>query len=249
MGSLFYRLWHWWLGLNGRDRATIILEVLGIAVVAAYTTVAAIQWHALKKANRINRMLAQAAKESADAEIATNRAWIVPSDGPQRNSGPVELYWTNAGKNPAVRVRGTAEYATQRPHHFLDGCDTLAKTMVIKSTETAKGRVAVSVPGEQVQTVMAASGGWWIEQPYLLSDRSFQMTLQEVPKDWNRPLVAQQTHVLLIHGCIWYTDALTHQERTTEFCYDATRSLSPITGTVENNLIFCPEPPEALVLR
>lgn len=32
-----YRLWHWWISLTGRDRATIILEVLGILVVSAYT--------------------------------------------------------------------------------------------------------------------------------------------------------------------------------------------------------------------
>jgi hypothetical protein len=248
MGSFFYRLWHWWLGLDGRDRATIILEVLGIAVVAAYTTVAAFQWGALKKANLINRIVAQAAKESTDAEVATNRAWIVPTDGPQKNPSTVELYWKNAGKTPAVRVRGTAEYASQWPHHFSDGCNTLAQTMVIKNTKTGKGSVTASVPGEEVRTVMAASGGWWVEQPYLLPDRSFQMTLEEVPNDWNRPLIGHQIHILLIHGCVWYTDALTNQERTTEFCYDASHSLSPVTGTVESTLIFCPGP-GALVLR
>ena len=59
MISLFYRFWHWWLGLYGKDRATIILEVVGIAVVAAYTTVAAFQWCAMQKANRINRIVAK----------------------------------------------------------------------------------------------------------------------------------------------------------------------------------------------
>ena len=43
-----YRLCHWWIGLAGKDRAIIILDIIGIAVVAAYT------WQA-RKANWLTR--------------------------------------------------------------------------------------------------------------------------------------------------------------------------------------------------
>lgn len=67
------RLLHWWLNLAGKDRATLILEILGIVVVIAYTTVAKLQWKQMKKAAK--------AAESAN-EVATNtlrksqRPWI-----------------------------------------------------------------------------------------------------------------------------------------------------------------------------
>jgi hypothetical protein len=67
-----YRLWHWWLGLHGRDRATIILEVIGILVVTAYTTVAALQWHQMKAATEATKRAADAANESAKAATAAN---------------------------------------------------------------------------------------------------------------------------------------------------------------------------------
>jgi hypothetical protein len=45
----FRRLWQWWCGLSGTDRATIVLEFVGIVVVALYTTIAAFQWDTMRK--------------------------------------------------------------------------------------------------------------------------------------------------------------------------------------------------------
>jgi hypothetical protein len=48
--SWLYRLWHWWLGPCGKDRATITLEIIGILLVAVYTYEA---W----KANRLTQQI------------------------------------------------------------------------------------------------------------------------------------------------------------------------------------------------
>jgi hypothetical protein len=62
----FVKLLDWWYVLTGKDRATIILEITGIVVVGVYTTVAALQWC---------KMI-----EATNAQVATIRAWLVPTD-------------------------------------------------------------------------------------------------------------------------------------------------------------------------
>jgi len=47
------------------NRASLILEGLGILVVSAYTTVAALQWCQMRKATHLTKLAADAAKNSA----------------------------------------------------------------------------------------------------------------------------------------------------------------------------------------
>src|ERR1700737_3329778 len=96
--SGLYRLWHWWLGLSGKDRATIILELIGILVVAAYTKVAAMQWLQMRDAT-------EASKESADAAVAATRAWLVFDSFqlvPIGATFKIVLVLENAGKTPLI---------------------------------------------------------------------------------------------------------------------------------------------------
>jgi hypothetical protein len=91
------RLWHWWLGLSGSARATIVLEVIGILVVAAYTTIAGLQW-----------------KQSADNFVASQRPYVsmgkrdgaigefIDSSAPKGDAG-IMLYFHNGGNLPASR--------------------------------------------------------------------------------------------------------------------------------------------------
>src|SRR5260370_11517240 len=72
-----YRIWHWWLNTRGNERVMIILQLVGVIVVFAYTTVAALQWCQMKKTARSTRVAAYAAKESADSAAASVRAWLV----------------------------------------------------------------------------------------------------------------------------------------------------------------------------
>src|ERR1700730_10931090 len=124
--SHLYRVWHWWIGLSGKGRATIILEIIGILVVAAYTTVAALQWCQMKAATKATQIAAQAAKESADAEVAASRAWIVPCRNkifwPDTPGPLAELDWKNGGKTPAVHIRVSEEYGVDFKRTFKQGC-------------------------------------------------------------------------------------------------------------------------------
>jgi hypothetical protein len=116
--SWFHRLWCWWLELAGRDRATIILELLGIAVVIAYTTVAALQWKQMRKATNSAKNAALAAVRQAntadEAMRFSQRPYIEigrPDDKPiaewviERSGKKVGLriYFQNAGSTPAQR--------------------------------------------------------------------------------------------------------------------------------------------------
>jgi hypothetical protein len=82
------RLWRWWLSLSGKQR----VEVVGIAVVAAYTTVAYGQLRALRR--------------STDAEVATVRAWVYPVDvkppppAEIQLNGKFPIEFRNGGKLP-----------------------------------------------------------------------------------------------------------------------------------------------------
>jgi hypothetical protein len=188
-----YRFWHGWLALNFKDRAIIILDILGIGVVVAYTTVAALQWCAMLHANKLTKQSVDAARESADAAVAASRAWIMPTGSLgktwwAKSFLAVELDWTNVGKSPAVRIRATAEYRVDlMGGPFNAGCVTPKKT------------------------------GWETSEAVLLPSGEFRLTLQSLPRNWNG-----KAKILSIHGCIWYADVLTNQERTTEFCEEVT---------------------------
>jgi hypothetical protein len=72
MRRYWYRFWNWWRELSGVHRATFLLEIVGIVVVAIYTTVAALQWYQMKAATKATKRAADAAKKSADAATKAN---------------------------------------------------------------------------------------------------------------------------------------------------------------------------------
>jgi hypothetical protein len=43
--------------------------------------------------------------------------------------------------------------------------------------------------------------------------------LNQVPREWYASVIAKKSANMLIHGCIWYADISSNQDRTTEFCY------------------------------
>lgn len=54
--QLWYQFAHWCRDLRGVERATLLLELVGILVVAAYTTVAALQWCEIRRSNDLARI-------------------------------------------------------------------------------------------------------------------------------------------------------------------------------------------------
>jgi hypothetical protein len=128
---------------------------------------------------------------AANAAVSASRAWMVPVGERKSNPATINFVWKNAGKSPAISVRATAEYATQeiRPA-FVMGCDALLK-----------------------------HHGWMTQQSILLENDPFEITLQNMPADYQKMPIPNSPNVVWIHGCVWYTDVLTNRTRTTEFCY------------------------------
>jgi hypothetical protein len=157
----------------------------------------------------IDEMEKQAAamRDAAEASIGANRAWIVPaptSGQPQPGDAPISLHWVNAGKSPAVNVYSTADFATLHggaddADRFESGCTKLRKSLNSKK--------------------------WQVRTSLLLPGGTFEVPLSNAPPGWKNPSAGDETR-LLVHGCVWYTDVLTSQERTTEFCYEADRELA-----------------------
>lgn len=141
---------------------------------------------------------AQAAKESADAEVSANRAWIVPSGHKlwmvNKDFMGFEFDWVNAGKTPAVHIRATEEFRTDPKATFKQGCITF---------DPMKG-------GEEQFT------------PYLLPQQTFEIT-PNIPGEafaWSEGKAPK----IRVHGCIRYVDVLTNSERYTDFCFSVTKT-------------------------
>jgi hypothetical protein len=99
-----YRLGHWWLGLSGRERAHLILEVCGIIVVGVYTRVAALQWGAMNQANiqnASNFVASQRPYVSIGKRDGTIGELVYPFDS--KGNASVSLYFYNGGNLPASR--------------------------------------------------------------------------------------------------------------------------------------------------
>jgi hypothetical protein len=167
------------------NKPRFFVELAALVVVSFYTLFTGIQTWKIRQSTN-------AATESADAAVATSRAWIVPAENPpQTNRLTVVLNWINAGKTPAVKLHATAEYPSNLGS-MTWGCDHLKKT------------------------------NWDNRMPFLLpgTDKKFEFTLNELPAAWTQG-DPHSSQILNIHGCIWYTDVLTSRERDTEFCYQA----------------------------
>jgi hypothetical protein len=159
-----------------------------------------------------------ATKIQGDILIAASRAWMVPTD--HKASGlNISLSFLNAGNSPAINLYGMTEYAlgsdvTVPIPHFAEDCAHL------KSKQPAPTKTSF---------------------PIVLVKDSFAIDpIQDVPDEWSAeatpnaqpPLFRASPEIsidptvrtLLIHGCVWYTDVLSNQERTTEFYFEATRN-------------------------
>jgi hypothetical protein len=95
----FYRLWHWWLDLRGTDRANILIGVAGIIVIAGYTTVAAFQWCALLKANKLTRTIV--AEQVASTRPVLMADGINPTD---KTNSAVNVLIYNFGTTVATEI-------------------------------------------------------------------------------------------------------------------------------------------------
>lgn len=216
------------IGLNIATLAIAIPTTLGLIIL--YGTLNA------------TKFVAQATKTQGDVAIAASRAWMVPTD--QKAKGlAIVLNFVNAGNSPAVDVHGSTEYALASngfvpTPHFAPDCAHL------KSKQPAPDTIS---------------------SPVVLSKDSFAMDpIQGVPSDWYTevkgdlqpifPLkigpgvpfsVVPTVRTLLIHGCVWYTDVLSNQERSTEFYFTAARD-RPKGSTEDTVSIFAQNPFDGL---
>lgn len=156
----------------------------------------------MKRQSDAMKDAATATEKSADADVAANRAWMVPDGKVVNVIAPIEFYWKNVGKSPAVDIQYTAEY---RPYltagpDFMSGCDNLLK-----------------------------NHGWITRAGNVLPDATLLIDLNGgLPDQWISPTGNLGT--LQIHGCVWYIDVLTDKTRSTEFCYSAIKA--PTQGQI-----------------
>jgi hypothetical protein len=170
--------------------------VTACATIAAFGAAAYYACYAKKQA-KATVVAAKAAKESADAEVSANRAWIVPSGNKtwmvNNNFMGFEFDWINAGKTPAVHVRATEEFKTDPNAKFKQGCVTY---------DPKKG-------GEEQIT------------PVVLPQQTFPIA-PGIPGEafaWSEG----KSTIIQVHGCIRYVDVLTNSERYTDFCISVRR--------------------------
>jgi hypothetical protein len=209
-----------------REEKKLCWDRIGVLAVIFYGFVAFITWMALLRSNSINKASADAAKESADAMVAASRAWMLPA-GSEATGSSIVLRWTNGGKSPAVHVRATAEYKLREgasysatsstpifSKTFKGGCDHL------RSSDWISGSPSMVTAGDsfEINPLQHIPLGWY-QAPSKVPPQLPSLG----PKTVNLGIV----RILFIHGCVWYTDVLTNQERTTEFYYQATRLMGP----------------------
>jgi hypothetical protein len=185
------QVWLTWLtGL------AMLAAAIYAAIAAKQLCVVSAQLTEMKDATIAAKDSANAAKMSADAAISSSRAWIVPLNENQvlQSLSPINVFFKNVGKSPAVRVYAKAEYSTDVPSKLTQGCEHLGE---IK---------------------------WKTETPLLLPDGpAFEITFQNLPPAWiDNPSKPGSLNILESHGCVWYWDVVANLERTTEFCYMAT---------------------------
>ena len=173
------------------SKASFVLEIVGVFVVAAYTTIAALQWCDMRTA-------ALAAKESADAAVASVRAWIVVTkyDPPRVQAMklfnmPFAVEFENAGKTPATDISDGIEFVfvpKDRPAPKFKGCP--------KNEDTPEMLIRAGQPFSINPEI----------KPHLSADQKESLTNGNAGGS------------LFIHGCLHYHDVLTRKQRVTEFC-------------------------------
>jgi len=177
-----------------REEKQIFWNRLGVFAVIAYGAVAFVTWLALLNSNSINRVAATSAKDSADAAIGANRAWIVPSTNRTwmvTGTLAFEFDWINAGKTPAVHIRETEDFIYDRKANIKQGCERYSPY----------------------------KGGQGFFMPFVMANESFAITPM-LPMEW----VKATTTWVAIHGCVTYVDVLTNRERSTEFCFEVDKN-------------------------
>jgi hypothetical protein len=188
MKRFWYRFWHWCRDLSGIHRATFFLEIVGIVVVAIYRTVAALQWCQMRSATRATKTAADAARKSADAEVATVRAWLAVSDqqfvyidpAPGKVFSPMfGLKINNVGKTIGRQLKTSEEFVfddSAQLRHFPQ-CPTTHKS--------------------EIQFIKVGETQWWSEPIKTIGKGQFARV---VKRQGNASIYA--------HGCIEYRDVV-----------------------------------------
>ena len=169
------------------------------AKTSADTAALALQSSQVQFLQTLQQMAAQskAMRESADSQVASNRAWLVP-DLPPRNLKKIEdaiITWRNIGKTPATNVFFWREYFQGAifPSR-LPTCNEMESTVKKKPLN------------EREFQAFVAEGGTYI----------FGFIN---PPPWPGP----QQPFISIHGCVWYTDIASNTEKSVEFFYLASQ--------------------------
>jgi hypothetical protein len=155
------------------------------------------------------RNQSQAMRDSANSEIASNRAWVVPDFPPQHKKTIQEanLEWHNAGKTPAISVFSWKEYFVPVLPRQMRTC-----TAVVGSVRKQPSNL------RQYQAFVPEGG-------------KYEIGLDNTPA-WN----GQQP--ISIHGCIWYTDVSSNTEKSVEFFYGAFQNKNAFPASEGVSLFF-----------
>ena len=190
--SRWRKIGRWLRAASPVASAIATLVIMGATI--AYVSYSGRQWRTMRTELRTAKDAANAAQQSADAEVAANRAWMVPSGTKtwmvNKTYLAFEFDWINAGKTPAVHVRATEEFKTDPNATFKEGCI---------SFNPMKGGQA-----EQMT-------------PFLLAQQPFSI-IPILPIQ-DRAWVEGTAQQIAVHGCIRYVDVLTSHDRSTEFCF------------------------------
>lgn len=173
------------------------IEVVALVAVVLYTIFAGYQSCKLRETT-------EATKESADAVVASVRAWIVLSkyDPPTvralkifNGNMPFVVEFQNAGKTPATDITSGIEFV-----------------YVAKGEKPPKFS---SCPKDDGTSSMLINAG----QPFSINPEiKPHLSAQQIDTLANGSNLGGS---LYIHGCVHYHDVLTRQARKTEFCgYD-----------------------------
>jgi hypothetical protein len=197
------RIRNWWRGLDGHHRISLGFDFVIAVATTTYVIVASCQLHSMSATLKQTKTLAEqsvrqanASKQSADAEVATVRAWVttdqhklVYPDPSKPLYGPIfSVNLTNVGKTPAINVEMTKEFVFDdhdSDHLFLK-CPT----------------------------------GYKQTAPFLLADGSmlFSDGVKDLPKEQFARLSGFGSNAIYVHGCIRYHDVVGDAQRLTEFC-------------------------------
>jgi hypothetical protein len=181
---------------------TAFATVIIMCATIVYSYYSARQWRTMRKEMRIAKSAADAATESANAEVAGIRAWIVFNGVELKQTGStyhILMLYENAGKTPAIYGFTGSQYKLGKAPFREPGFDDCDKADTRK-----RGNSPPNIP-------------------FLNAGKPVPMDIP-LSENESRELATRPPNVgYYIHECLRYSDVLTSTiEHLTEVCADVT---------------------------